>query len=122
MDQSILNSVKKMVGVDPSLTVFDLDILTHINSVFADLEQLGIGPADGFMIEDDVPTWDAFFGDDNRLSSIKSYVYFRVRLMFDPPQTSYLIESFDKQIAKMEWRLNVTREGDAWIDPSLPAA
>lgn len=122
MDQSILNSVKKMVGVDPSLTVFDLDILTHINSVFADLEQLGIGPVDGFMIEDAVPTWDAFFGDDNRMSSIKSYVYFRVRLMFDPPQTSYLIESFDKQIEKMEWRLNVTREGDSWTDPSLPAA
>jgi len=120
--QSILDSVKKMCGIDPSQTVFDLDIVTHINSVFSDLEQLGIGPVDGFMIEDNVPTWDAFLGDDPRLSSVKSYVYFRVRLMFDPPQTSYLIESFDKQIEKMEWRLHVTREGDAWTDPSLPAA
>lgn len=122
MAQSILDSVKKMCGIDPSQTVFDLDIVTHINSVFSDLEQLGIGPVDGFMIEDNVPTWDAFLGDDPRLSSVKSYVYFRVRLMFDPPQTSYLIESFDKQIEKMEWRLHVTREGDAWTDPSLPAA
>jgi hypothetical protein len=109
-----------MVGVDPSLTVFDDVSLMHINSVFADLEQLGVGPIGGFMIEDDAPTWDAFFGDDVRLSSIKSYVYFRVRLMFDPPQTSYLIDSLNKQVEKMEWRLNVTREGDAWIDPSLP--
>lgn len=122
MAQSILDNVKKMVGVDPSLTVFDLDILTHINSVFADLEQLGIGPVGGYMIEDNVPTWDAFLGNDPRLSSVKSYVYFRVRLMFDPPQTSYLIESLNKQVEKMEWRLNVTREGGSWIDPSLPAA
>lgn len=122
MEQSILNSVKKMVGVDPSQTVFDLDLLTHINSVFADLEQLGVGPVGGFMIEDDAPTWDAFLGNDPRVSSVKSYMYFRVRLLFDPPQTGYLIESFDKQIQKMEWRLNVTREGDSWTDPSLPAA
>lgn len=122
MAQSILDSVKKMCGIDPSLTVFDLDIMTHINSVFADLEQLGIGPVGGFEIEDNVPTWDAFLGTDKRISSVKSYVYFRVRLMFDPPQTGYLVESFDKQIQKMEWRLNVTREGDSWTDPSLPAA
>lgn len=119
MDQSILNNVKKMVGVDASLTVFDLDILTHINSVFADLEQLGIGPVGGFTIDDAVPTWDAFIAGDARLSSVKSYMYFRVRLMFDPPQTSYLIESMNKQVEKMEWRLNVTREGDSWIDPTL---
>jgi len=111
-----------MVGVDPSLTVFDLDVMTHINSVFADLHQLGIGPVGGFMIEDNVPTWDNFLGNDPRLSSVKSYMYFRVRLMFDPPQTSYLIESLNAQVEKMEWRLNVTREGDSWTDPSLPAA
>lgn len=121
MAQSILNSVKKMVGVDPSLTVFDLDILTNINSVFSDLEQLGIGPVDGFMIEDDAPTWDDFLGNDNRLNSVKSYMYFRVKLMFDPPQTGYLIDSLNAQVEKMEWRLNVTREGDSWTDPSLPA-
>jgi len=122
VDQSILDSVKKMVGVDPSLTVFDLDILTHINTVFADLEQLGVGPVGGFMIEDNVPTWDAFLAGDVRISSVKSYVYFRVRLMFDPPQTGYLVDSMQKQVEKMEWRLNVTREGDSWIDPNVPAA
>jgi len=122
VEQSILNSVKKMCGVDPSLTVFDDVLLMHINTVFADLEQLGVGPVGGFMIEDDAPTWNTFFGDDPRWSSVKSYVYFRVRLMFDPPTTGYLVESFDEQIQKMEWRLNVTREGSSWTDPSLPAA
>jgi hypothetical protein len=122
VEQSILSSVKKMCGVDPSQTVFDDVLLMHINSVFSDLEQLGVGPVGGFMIEDDVPTWDAFFGNDPRWSSVKSYVYFRVRLMFDPPQTQYLVNSFDEQVKKMEFRLNVTREGDSWTDPSLPAA
>lgn len=122
MEQSILNSVKKMCGIDPSLTVFDDVVLMHINSVFADLEQLGVGPTGGFMIEDDEPTWDAFLDGDPRWSSVKSYVYFRVRLMFDPPQTQYLVNSFDEQVKKMEWRLNVTREGESWTDPSLPAA
>lgn len=122
MEQSILKSVKKMCGIDPSLTVFDDVILMHTNAVFSDLEQIGVGPVGGFMIEDDVPTWGDLLGDDPRWSSVKSYVYFRVRLMFDPPQTQYLVNSFDEQVKKMEWRLNVTREGDSWIDPSLPAA
>jgi len=122
VEQSILNSVKKMCNVDPSLTVFDDIILMHINSVFSDLEQLGVGPVGGYMIEDATPTWGDFLGDDPRWSSVKSYVYFRVRLMFDPPQTQYLVNSFDEQVKKMEWRLNVTREGDSWTDPSLPAA
>lgn len=120
MEQSILKSVKKMCGIDPSLTVFDDVILMHTNAVFSDLEQLGVGPVGGYMIEDDAPTWGDFLGDDPRWSSVKSYVYFRVRLMFDPPQTQYLVASFDEQVKKMEWRLNVTREGDSWIDPSLP--
>lgn len=119
---SILDTVKQMVGIDPSLTVFDVAIITHINAVFADLEQIGVGPVGGFMIEDNVPTWDDFLGGDPRWSSVKSYVYFRVRLMFDPPQTQSLMTSLDEQVRKMEWRLNVTREGDSWTDPSLPAA
>lgn len=120
MEQSILNSVKKMVGVDPSLTVFDDVLLMHINSVLGDLEQIGLGPVGGFMIEDDAPTWDDFLDGDPRWSAVKSYVYFRVRLMFDPPQTQYLVNSLNEQVTKMEWRLNVTREGDSWTDPSLP--
>lgn len=121
MDHSILNVTKRMVGVDPSLTVYDLNILTHINSVFARLQTLGIGPVDGYMIEDDAPTWDDFLLGDRRLNSVKSYMYLSVRIMFDPPQTQYLVASMQEQIEKMEWLLNVTREEDAWINPNVPA-
>ena len=114
---SILNSVKKVLGIQEDYTAFDVDILMHINTVFSILHQLGLGPEDGFVIEDDTPTWDTFLGDDLRLNSVKTYVYLRVRILFDPPSTSYLIESLNKQIQELEWRLNVVREGDSWTDP-----
>lgn len=117
--ESILTSTKKILGIAESYTAFDVDILIHINSVFSKLEQLGLGPAGGYMIEDKTPTWDAFF-TDKRLNMIKSYVYLQVRLLFDPPQTSYLIEALRRQAEEMEWRLNVTREGTAWTDPDPP--
>jgi hypothetical protein len=114
---SILSSVKKALGIEEAYTAFDPDVLMHINTVFSTLNQLGIGPEDGFMIEDAEPTWDAFLDDDYRLNSVKSYVYLRVRLLFDPPATSYLIEAMRKQVEEFEWRLNVYREETAWIDP-----
>lgn len=114
---SILTSTKKVLGIAADYEAFDVDILMHINSVFSILHQLGLGPEDGFVIEDDTATWDAFLGDDPRINSVKTYVYLRVRLMFDPPTTSYLIESTRKQAEELEWRLNVVREGDSWTDP-----
>jgi hypothetical protein len=119
---SILNSVKKVVGIDADYDAFDVDILMHINTAFSTLNQLGIGPEAGFAIEDDVPTWDAFLGDDPRLNSVKSYVFLRVRLLFDPPATSYAIEAFQKQITEIEWRLNVKREGESWVDPTADSS
>lgn len=110
MEKSILKSTKKILGIDAEYTAFDLDILTHINSAFSVLNQLGIGPANGFMIEDDQITWDAFFGTDPRLNLIKTYVYLKVRMLFDPPNTSYLIDAQNKQIQEYEWRLNAFRE------------
>lgn len=117
MSDSILTSTKKILGISVDYTVFDLDIITHINSVFSTLEQLGIGPEGGFAIEDDSAVWTDFLGDDLRLSAVRTYVYLRVRLMFDPPTTSYLIESMRNQVQELEWRLNVVREGDSWTDP-----
>jgi len=122
VDRSILNSVKRMCSVDPSLTVFDDVIAMHTNSAFARLHELGVGPVDGFMIEDAEPTWGDFLGDDPRFNQVKSYVYLYVRILFDPPQTGYLVTAMEKQIEKLEWTINVVREGDTWIDPSLPAA
>lgn len=121
MDQSILNSIKKILGVDPSLTVFDFDILMYINGVFARLHQLGVGPVDGFTIDDAVATWGDFLGTDiARFNQVKTYIYLSVRIVFDPPQTGYLVTAMEKQIEKLEWTINVVREGDSWTDPSLP--
>lgn len=117
---SILNDTKKILGIDADYTAFDIDILIHINSVFSTLNQLGIGPEQGFAIEDATPTWDAFLGTDKRLNSVKSYVYLKLRMYFDPPSTSFHLEALNKQAEELEWRLNVRRESYAWVDPEPP--
>jgi hypothetical protein len=118
---SVLTNVKKLVGLAEADTSFDLDIVTHINSIFSVLTQLGIGPADGFMIEDATPTWEDFLGGDSKtLNAVKTYMYLRVRLLFDPPSTSFVIESLNKQIEELEVRMSIVREGDSWVDP-MPA-
>lgn len=111
MTDSILDSTKKALGLDKGYDVFDTDILMHINSVFSTLNQLGIGPVEGFRIDGSEPTWTSFFGDDPNLDSVKTYMYLKVRLLFDPPSTSFAIESFKKQAEELEWRLNVYQEG-----------
>lgn len=118
MDASILTSTKKILGIAEDYTAFDTDIITHINSVFSTLTQLGVGPAEGFMIEDSSAMWSEFYIDDNQFNAVRSYVYLRVRLLFDPPTTSYLISSFNEQLKELEWRLNVHREETGWVDPN----
>jgi hypothetical protein len=118
MEQSILTSTKKILGISEDYTVFDLDIITHINTAFSTLTQLGVGPTAGFMIDDASAVWGDFIGiSDLQNNSVKSYVFLRVRQLFDPPSTSYLIAAVDKQIQELEWRLNVHREETEWIDP-----
>ena len=111
MEASILKSVKKVLMVPDDYTAFDGDILMHINSVFSTLNQLGVGPPEGFMIEGDTEEWDTFLLDDMRLNNVKTYMYLRVRLLFDPPATGFLRDSMEKQIEQLEWRINVHREG-----------
>lgn len=111
MSDSILISTKKILGIDESYTAFDLDIITHINSALAILHQLGIGPDPALAIQDDTTTWSALTQDDTMLNSVRSYVYLRVRLLFDPPQTSFLIKAQEEQLREIEWRLNIYREG-----------
>jgi hypothetical protein len=109
MENSILISTKKILGLPVEYTAFDLDIITHINSVFAILAQLGVGPPTGFMIEDEFAEWTDFDAP-NQLNAIRTYVFLKVRMLFDPPTTSFLIEAMTKQIQEYEWRLNVSRE------------
>lgn len=121
MEQSILKSTKKILGIAEDYTVFDLDIITHINTAFSTLTQLGVGPVNGFMIEGYDEVWDEFIDNDLQYNSVKSYVFLRVRQLFDPPTTSYLISAYDKQIQELEWRLNTHREETGWNDPNPPA-
>jgi hypothetical protein len=118
MEQSILTSTKKILGIAEDYTVFDLDIITHINTAFSTLTQLGVGPANGFMIESSEELWTDFIADnDLQYNAVKSYVFLRVRHLFDPPTTSYLITASEKQMQELEWRLNVHREETGWEDP-----
>jgi hypothetical protein len=117
MEQSILISTKKILGIADNYTVFDLDIITHINSAFSTLTQLGVGPAEGFMIQGVDEEWTDFVADDLQYNSVKSYVFLKTRQLFDPPQTSYLISAVERQIQELEWRLNVHREETGWVDP-----
>lgn len=113
MENSILTSTKKILGLPAEYTAFDDDIIVHINSVFSTLTQLGVGPAEGFTIEDAEVEWDAYATDDvpvNDLNSVRTYVFRKVQMFFDPPTTSFMIEAVERQIAELEWRLNVSRE------------
>jgi hypothetical protein len=119
MEQSILTSTKKILGIAEDYTVFDHDIITHINTAFSTLTQLGVGPPEGFMIEDASALWTDFdpIDDDRNYNAVKSYIFLRVRLLFDPPTTSYLITALERQLQELEWRLNVHREETGWVDP-----
>lgn len=108
--ESILNSTKKVLGLAEAYTHFDLDIVTFINSAFSSLNQLGVGPDGGFFITGADETWGQFVVPADQLNMVKAYLYLKVRVMFDPPTTSYLINSMDQQIKEHEWRLNTMRE------------
>lgn len=105
-EKSILTSIKKLLGVDEDYTQFDPDIIIHINTVFMTLKQLGVGPTQGFKIADNTAEWEDFITDRIDLEGLKTYIYLKVRLVFDPPQSSYLIENIKEQIKELEWRLN----------------
>ena len=109
--ESILTSIKKMLGIQEDYDHFDPDIIMHINTAFAILRQLGVGPSNGFRIEDETTTWNDFISQDNMLyDSIKSYIELRVKILFDPPSSGVLMDSYNRQISELEWRLNVTAE------------
>lgn len=108
---SILTSVKKMLGITEEYDVFDKDIIMHINSVFMILTQLGVGPAQGFYITDKDSKWTDFIPkDDKNFESVKSYMFLKVRLLFDPPTGSIVMECVKQMINELEWRLNLAAE------------
>lgn len=105
---SILTSVKKLLGITEEYEQFDQDIILHINSVFLTLAELGIGPVGGFSIEDSTQEWSEYISDnDLLLNAVKSYMYLKVRLLFDPPSSSAVMELMKEQAKEFEWRMNV---------------
>jgi len=108
--ESILTSVKKLLGIEESYTHFDPDLIMHINSVFSILTQMGVGPSDGFAITGAAETWPDFAGDMKTFALVKSYMHLKVKLLFDPPLSSAAVESINRQIAEFEWRLYVAAD------------
>ena len=112
MDESILTSIKKLLGIPEDYEHFDQDIIIHINSVFMILNQLGVGPTEEFTITDKTAVWSDFISDNKKFESVKTYVYMKVRLLFDPPLSSAVMDCINKVINEMEWRLNVAAESE----------
>jgi hypothetical protein len=110
VDDSILDTTKKILGIAPEYTAFDLDIITHINSVFFVLNQIGVGPPEGFMITDNTSKWSDFIGAE-AIIAVKSYMGLRVRLIFDPPATGPATDAMNKQADMFEYRLHMFMEG-----------
>lgn len=107
MDDSILDSIKKILGMPPDYDAFDTDLVIHINSVFGILAQLGVGPEGGFSISDNTTLWNEYLGDSKDLEMVKSYMALKVRLVFDPPTIGAVMDAMKEQIREFEWRLNV---------------
>ena len=120
MERSILRTIRKMIGPSMDYDVFDLDLIVHINSAFMTLNELGVGPETCFRITGEDETWDDFFGENENLEAVISYVYMKVRLAFDPPSTGPLIESYRKMISELEWRLNVLVDPKEVMEPIFP--
>lgn len=110
MDESILTSIKKLLGIAKEYTNFDTDIMIHINTVFMTLNQLGVGPSTGFRIKDASTLWSSYIKDEDDLDAVKTYIYLKVKLVFDPPLSSAVMEANKQMINELEWRLNVQAE------------
>lgn len=110
IDNSILLSIKDLLGLNEEQKNFDNVIIIHINKVFKDLNQLGVGPEDGFSIKDDYTLWTDYISDTEKFNDVITYMYLKVKLLFDPPLSSTVIASMERMASECEWRLNVEAE------------
>ena len=108
MSTSILNTIKDLLGPSSEHTAFDSEIIIHINTALMRLRQLGVGPQKGYSIKDGKETWADYLGEEEaNLEAVKTYIYLKVRLVFDPPSSSFVLESINKQILELEFSLNI---------------
>jgi len=120
MEQSILTSTKKILGIAEEYTAYDLDVTTHINAAFSHLYQLGIGPTDGYQIEDSSNEWGEFTASSPILNLVKTFVYLWVQAKFDPPATSFALDARKEQLQEIEWRLYVLRDSEIAAEEVAP--
>ena len=118
--ESILTSIKKLLGLTEDYTPFDPDITMHINTVLMVLNQLGVGPVDGYFITDEAQTWTDYLGDDKSIESVKTYIYAKVKLIFDPPQSGTHVLALESLISEFEWRLMVAKDPVPPVAPLFP--
>ena len=116
MQDSILMTIRKLVCGNPYADHFDTDLLVHSNACFSILNQLGVGPENGFVVTDETQSWSSYIADNYILNMVKTYVTLKVKKIFDPPLTSSVLEAMDKEISQLEWRLNVA------VDPIKPTS
>lgn len=116
MDESILRDIKKMLGLDVDYNPYDTDVIVLINSALMVLCQLGVGPKAGFVVKDYSSKWSDFLVNEVKLEAAKQYIYLKVRMTFDPPSSSAVLSSYEKQIQELEWRLNVQAESVETFD------
>lgn len=107
---SILLSIKKLLGITEAYDHFDNDLILHINTTFSILHQLGVGPEDGFVIKGEKETWEMFLSDDKKLEMAKTLIFLKVKLLFDPPQSSSVLESYNNTISELMWRINIVAD------------
>lgn len=116
--ESILKSTKKLLGIDAGYDAFDPDIIININSAFFHLAEIGVGPKLPFVIHSDEETWSDFIAEETAQGLVKVYVFFKVKLIFDPPSSSFVLDSYNKQIQELEWRMNSYSDSlfkDSWV-------
>ena len=117
MAESILQTIKRMIGPSMLSNEFDTDLVVHINSVLFDLNELVVGPREGFVVTGDTETWEDFLGEDTKnLEAVKTFIYLKVKMIFDPPTVGGVINAYEKLIKEYEWRINVA------VDPGLTKA
>lgn len=108
--ESILTEIKKMLGIESEYTHFDSDIIVHINTALMTLNQLGVGPSEPAFITNESDTWENTLGGVKNIAAVKTYIYLKVRMLFDPPTSSFVMDAMNRQATELEWRLNVQIE------------
>jgi len=116
---SILLTIKRMLGIEPQYTHFDQDVIFNINTVLMTSNQIGVGPESGFLITGANEKWIDLLGERTDLEAVKSYIYLKVRLLFDPPSSSFVLDAMQRQATEIEWRLWVQVETSADVPPII---